>query len=330
MLLAGDIGGTKTHLAIFSLAEGPRRPVAEAIFPSAAYNDLADMVREFVSQSHFTVEYASFDVAGPVVGGRAQLTNLPWIVDSAALAADLKLNRVWLLNDLQATAYAVPQLSPSDLDTINKGEPAEYGAIGVIAPGTGLGEAFLVWTGNAYMAYASEGGHTDFGPHNETEIDLLRYLIKRYGHGGYERICSGIGIPNVYDFFRESGYAPESPEMAQRLAAVTDRTPIIVQAAMDANNPDPLAVATMDMFVSVLGAEAGNLALKVLATGGVYLGGGIPPRILPLLHSGRFMEAFTRKGRFSEMISHIPVHIILTQAALIGAARYGLERMSSN
>lgn len=330
MLLAGDIGGTKTHLAIFSLAEGPRRPVAEAVFSSAAYNDLADMVREFVSQTQFSIEFASFDVAGPVVGGRAQLTNLPWIVDSTALATELKLNRVWLLNDLQATAYAVPQLAPSDLDTINKGEPAEYGAIGVIAPGTGLGEAFLVWTGNAYMAYASEGGHTDFGPHSETEIELLRFLIKRYGHGGYERICSGIGIPNVYDFFREKGYAPESPELAQRLAAVSDRTPSIVQAAMDANNPDPLAVATMEMFVSVLGAEAGNLALKVLATGGIYLGGGIPPRVLPLLHSGRFMESFTRKGRFSEMISRIPVHVILTQAALIGAARYGLERMSSN
>jgi glucokinase len=330
MLLAGDIGGTKTHLAIFSLAEGPRRPVAEAVFPSAVYHDLADMVREFVAQTQFSIEYASFDVAGPVVGGRAQLTNLPWIVDSTALAAELKLNRVWLLNDLQATAYAVPQLAPSDLDTINKGEPAEYGAIGVIAPGTGLGEAFLVWTGNTYMAYASEGGHTDFGPNNEVEIELLRFLIKRFGHGGYERICSGIGIPNVYDFFRESGYAPESPEVAQRLAEATDRTPVIVQAAMDANNPDPLAVATMDMFVSVLGAEAGNLALKVLATGGVYLGGGIPPRILPLLHSGRFMEAFTRKGRFSEMISRIPVHVILTQAALIGAARYGLERMTSN
>ncbi|MFO7633678.1 MAG: glucokinase [Caldilinea sp.] len=330
MLLAGDIGGTKTHLAIFSLAEGPRRPVADAVFPSAAYTDLADMVREFVAQTQLPIEYASFDVAGPVVGGRAQLTNLPWIVDGAALAAALKLNRVWLLNDLQATAYAVPQLAPSDLDTINKGEPAEYGAIAVIAPGTGLGEAFLVWTGNTYMAYASEGGHTDFGPNNETEIELLRYLLKRYGHGGYERICSGIGIPNIYDFFCDSGYAPESLALAQQLATAGDRTPIIVQAALDETNPDPLCVATMEMFVSVLGAEAGNLALKVLATGGVYLGGGIPPRILPLLHSGRLMASFTNKGRFSEMISRIPVHVVLTQAALIGAARYGLERMSSN
>lgn len=330
MLLAGDIGGTKTHLAVFSLAEGPRRPVAEAIFPSAEYSDLALMVQEFNAQTKLPIEYACFDVAGPVVGGRAQLTNLPWIVDSAELAAKLKLHRVFLLNDLQATAYAVPQLTPSDLDTINKGEPAEYGAIAVIAPGTGLGEAFLVWTGHSYMAYASEGGHTDFGPNDETEIELLRYLLKRYGHAGYERICSGIGIPNIYDFFRDSGRAPESPALAQQMEAVSDRTPIIVQAALNQSNPDPLCVMTMDMFVSVLGAEAGNLALKVLATGGVYLGGGIPPRILPLLHGDRFMRSFRNKGRFSAMISHIPVHVVLTQAALIGAARYGLERMSTN
>lgn len=328
MLLAGDIGGTKTHLAIFSLAEGPRRPVAEEIFPSAHYTDLAGMVREFVTKTQLPIEYACFDVAGPVVGGKAQLTNLPWVVDSHALVRELNLRRVWLLNDLQATAYSVPQLTPADLETINKGEPSEYGAIAVIAPGTGLGEAFLVWTDNAYMAYASEGGHTDFGPNSETEIELLRFLLKRFGHAGYERICSGIGIPNIYDFFCESGYAPEAPELTRRLANASDRTPLIVQAALDETNPDPLCVATMETFVSVLGAEAGNLALKVLATGGVYLGGGIPPRILPLLRTDRFMQAFTHKGRFSEVIGKVPVHVILTQAALIGAARYGLERMS--
>ncbi len=328
MLLAGDIGGTKTHLAMFSLAEGPRRPVVETVFSSAHYAGLADMVREFTTQTQLPIEYACFDVAGPVTGGRAQLTNLPWSVDAPALTSELKLKRVWLLNDLQATAYSVPQLTPSDLETINKGESTEYGAIGVIAPGTGLGEAFLVWTGSTYMAYASEGGHTDFGPHNDSQMELARFLLDRFGHAGYERICSGIGIPNIYDFYRERGGGVESPQLAQRLTMASDRTPLIVQAALDAN-PDPLCVATMEMFVSVLGAEAGNLALKVLATGGIYLGGGIPPRILPLLRTGCFMEAFTNKGRFSEMISKIPVHVILTQAALIGAARYGLERMSS-
>jgi glucokinase len=180
------------------------------------------------------------------------------------------------------------------------------------------------------MAYASEGGHTDFGPNNDTEMGLARFLLDRFGHAGYERICSGIGIPNIYDFFRERVGIPESPELALRLAEASDRTPLIVQAALDESHPDPLSLAAMEVFVSVLGAEAGNLALKVLATGGIYLGGGIPPRILPLLRTNRFMEAFTNKGRFSEMISRIPVHIVLTQAALIGAARYGLERMSSH
>ncbi|MCB0069036.1 MAG: glucokinase, partial [Caldilineaceae bacterium] len=211
-----------------------------------------------------------------------------------------------------------------------RGEPTEYGAIAVVAPGTGLGEAFLVWTENSYMAYASEGGHTDFGPNDETQIELLRYMLKRYGHAGYERVCSGIGIPNIYDFFRDSRYATESAAFAARLDAAADRTPLIVQAALDEANPDPLCVATLDMFVSILGAEAGNLALKVLATGGVYLGGGIPRRILPKLQTGRFMEAFVNKGRFSAMMSRIPVYVVLTQAALTGAARYGLERMSQH
>ena len=328
MLLAGDIGGTKTHLAVFSLAEGPHRPVAEAIFASVSYANLADMVREFCEKTNLPIEYASFDVAGPVVGGKAQLTNLPWIVDGAALAAELNLRRVWLLNDLQATAYAVPHLAPSDLETINRGEPTEYGAIAVIAPGTGLGEAFLVWSENAYMAYASEGGHTDFGPNDDMQIELLRYMLKRFGHAGYERVCSGIGIPNLYDFFRDSRYAIESPALAAQLDDAADRTPLIVQAALNEADPDPLCVATLDMFVALLGAEAGNLALKVLATGGVYLGGGIPRRILPKLQSSRFMEAFVNKGRFAAMMSHIPVHVILTQAALTGAARYGLDRMT--
>ncbi|MBW7881032.1 MAG: glucokinase [Caldilineaceae bacterium] len=330
MLLAGDIGGTKTQLAIYSLAEGPRRPVIEALFPSTDYANLADMVRDFLRDTQVTVEYGCFDVAGPVVGGRAQLTNLPWVVDSNELASKLDLQKVWLLNDLQATAYAVPHLTPNDLVTINKGEAAEYGAIAVVAPGTGLGEAFLVWSDNGYSAHASEGGHTDFGPNSETEAAMLGYLLKRFGHVGYERVCSGIGIPNIYDYFRDSGYAPESPEFAARLDAAADRTPLIVQAALREEDPDPLCEATVDMFVSILGAEAGNLALKVLATGGVYLGGGIPKRILPKLQTGRFMAAFTNKGRFAAMMHKIPVHVIATQAALTGAARYGLERMSHN
>jgi glucokinase len=327
MLLAGDIGGTKTHLAVFSRVEGPRRPHAEAVFPSAQYDDLADMAREFLAGIDHEIEYACFDVAGPVVGGRAKLTNLPWTVDARGLAATLGLRRVWLLNDLQATAYAIPHLTGHDLVTINPGEPQEGGAIAVIAPGTGLGEAFLVYTDEGYSAYASEGGHADFGPNDATQLALLGYLLERFGHVGYERVASGIGIPNIYDFFRDTGYAPESPTLAAELAEADDRTPLISRSAQDADNPDPLSVATLETFVSILGAEAGNLALKVLSTGGVYLGGGIPPRILPKLKEPNFMQAFTNKGRFAEMLERMPVYVILIPAALIGAASYGLAHM---
>ena len=329
MLLAGDIGGTKTHLALFSLAAGPRRPVAEAVFSSTAYPDLASMVRAFSAQTQLPIEHACFDVAGPVMANRAQLTNLGWEVDAAALADELRLRRVWLLNDLQATAYAVPQLASSDLETLHRGEAAECGAIAVVAPGTGLGEAFLVWADGAYRAYASEGGHTDFGPRDALQVELLNCLSARFGTVSYERVCSGIGIPNLYDFLRESGRCPPSSTLEEQQAGTSDRTPWIVQAALDPLQPDPLCRATLELFVDVLGAEASNLALKVLATGGVYLGGGLPPRLLPLLASGRFLAAFAAKGRFSELMQKIPVHVILTQAALIGAARYGLEQMGS-
>jgi glucokinase len=248
-------------------------------------------------------------------------------VDARGLASTLGLRRVWLLNDLQATAYAIPHLTGHDLVTINAGEPQEGGAIAVIAPGTGLGEAFLVYTDEGYSAYASEGGHADFGPNDATQLALLGYLFERFDHVGYERVASGIGIPNIYDFFRDTGHAPESPTLAAELAEADDRTPLISRAAQDPDNPDPLAAATLEMFVSILGAEAGNLALKVLSTGGVYLGGGIPPRILAKLKEPGFMQAFTNKGRFGEMLGRMPVYVILIPAALIGAASYGLAHM---
>jgi len=195
----------------------------------------------------------------------------------------------------------------------------------VIAPGTGLGEAFLVRE-ERYLAYPSEGGHADFGPNSDLEIGLLRSFQKKFGHVSYERICSGHGLPNIYTYLKESGYAEEPVWLAEQLAAIDDPTPGIVSAALDTYKPCKLCVTTLSVFVSTLGAEAGNLALKVLATGGVYLGGGIPPRIIPALATGQFMKSFTNKGRFSELVSRIPVHVILNpKAALIGAAFHGLE-----
>jgi glucokinase len=198
----------------------------------------------------------------------------------------------------------------------------------VVAPGTGLGEAFLLRAGSAYIACASEGGHADFAPADTLQAGLLAQLAGRFGHVSYERVCSGSGIPHLYAYLRDSGHAPEAPGFAAMLAAAADATPLIVRAAIERPDANPLALAAIDLFVAILGAEAGNLALKLLATGGVYLAGGMPPRVLPRLEEGRFMRAFAAKGRFAPWLSAIPVHVVLTEAALIGAAQYGLDLLA--
>ncbi len=329
MLLAGDIGGTKTLLAIYAPESGPKKPLVEASFPSDDYPNLQAIAQEFLRQTEHQVNYASFGVAGPVVNGHVKTTNLPWEMDEGELKSALNLQGAFLLNDLESVANAIPTLDSSDLETLNVGQPEEGGSIGVIAPGTGLGEAFLTWDGTHYRAYPSEGGHTDFGPSNDTEIEMLRFMMKRVDHVSYEWVCSGMGIPNIYAFFKEGGYAPEPDWLTAELAQVEDPTPIIVNAALHRGDECQLCQLTLDMFVSVLGAEAGNVALKMLATGGIYLGGGIPPRILPRLKTGRFMEAFTRKGRFAKLLNRVPVRVILNaKAGLVGAAAYGLEKMA--
>ncbi|MBN1179295.1 MAG: glucokinase [Anaerolineae bacterium] len=326
MLLAGDIGGTKTKLALFDATCGTHAPLVKATYPSARYPSLEAVVRDFLLETGAQVDRASFGVAGPVVAGRATITNLPWIIDTALLRTDLGLSSVHLINDLVAVAYAVPQLEPADLHTLNPADPTPGGAIAVVAPGTGLGEAFLTWDGARYLAHPSEGGHVDFAPTNELEIGLLRYLQTRFEHVSYERICSGIGMPNIYHYLRDSGIAEEPAWLAQELAATVDPTPVIATAALDTTRPCNLCAATLRTFVSILGTEAGNLALKVLATGGVYLGGGIPPRILPALEEPCFMEAFLRKGRFANLLRQMPVRVILnSEAALLGAACHGFE-----
>lgn len=324
MLLAGDIGGTKTDLAVFSPAGGPRTPLAQAEYPSARYPSLEALVREFLAGTSLPVTWACFDVAGPVIDRRARVTNLPWVLDETALADALNLQAVHLLNDLEAVARAVPALAAEDVVTLNVGQAVAGGAIAVIAPGTGLGEAFLTWDGGRYRAFASEGGHADFAPATEREAGLLTHLLQRYDHVSIERVCSGRGLGTIYDYLRTSGAAPESPELARRLTDAPDRAPIIAEAGLR-EAPDPLSAATVAMFAGILGSEAGNLALKVLATGGVYLAGGIPVHLLPALRKEEFTQAFTRKGRLSDLLQRMPVHVVVRKAAIYGAAIRGLE-----
>jgi glucokinase len=325
MLLAGDIGGTKTDLAIFSVEGGPHSPVTQTQVHSADYPSLQALVTEFLREAKTPVERACFDVAGPVIDGRVKITNLPWVMDEASLAKDLNLKSVHLMNDLEAVARAVPILRPMDVTTLNVGQPVSKGAIAVIAPGTGLGESFLAWDGSRYVSHSSEGGHADFAPTNDRQIGLLKYMLKRFDHVSVEHVCSGIGIPYIYEYLRDIEQIPENPETAQLISAATDRTAAITNAAFDEHHPCELCRATVDTFVSILASEAANMALKVMATGGIYLAGGIPLHIPRAAEELRFMDSFVRKGRFTQLMERIPVHVILNRAALVGSAAYGLE-----
>jgi glucokinase len=325
MLLAGDIGGTKTDLAIFSVEGGPHSPVTQTQVHSADYPSLQALVTEFLRAAKTPVERACFDVAGPVIDGRVKITNLPWVMDEASLAKDLNLKSVHLMNDLEAVARAVPILRPTDVTTLNVGQQVSKGAIAVIAPGTGLGESFLAWDGSRYVSHSSEGGHADFAPTNDRQIGLLKYMLKRFDHVSVEHVCSGIGIPYIYEYLRDIEQIPENPETAQLISAATDRTAAITNAAFDEHHPCELCRATVDTFVSILASEAANMALKVMATGGIYLAGGIPLHIPRAAEELRFMDSFVRKGRFTQLMERIPVHVILNRAALVGSAAYGLE-----
>ncbi|MHB1941443.1 MAG: glucokinase [Acidiferrobacteraceae bacterium] len=330
LVLIGDIGGTKTDLAVVSSTEGVRTHLARRRYHSADYPDLETIVRDFLDVIDLPVSHACFDVAGPVIEGRARLTNLPWAVDASALRVALALQLVWVLNDLSAIAHAVPLLKGTDLRTLNTGAPAPHGAMAVIAPGTGLGEAFLVFNGSTYSDYASEGGHADFAPPTPALTNLLRYLQARFDHVSYEIVCSGIGIPHLYEFFRDTGMS-ESEDFASELAASEDPTRLILESGLGRATASALCEASLDAFVTILGAEASNLALKVFATGGVFLAGGIPRYILPALSDGRFMAMFRRKGRFSELLETIPVHVVTNaDVALLGVARFAFDALAGD
>jgi glucokinase len=322
--LAGDIGGTKTRLALFSI-EGVTCQLTESeTFPSQGYPSLEDILQTYLSDKPYKLGGASIGVAGPIIEGRSKVTNLSWELAEYTLSEALGGIPVTLLNDLRAISSAIPHLKPGDLETLIPGDPVPEGAKGVIAPGTGLGEGFLLWTEGRYQTYPSEGGHASFGPETPLQLELLNHMDPIFGHVSYERVCSGMGIANLYTFLRDAKGIDEPDWLKEKLAKVDDPTPVISNAALE--NKAKICTKTMELFVSILGSEAGNLALKVLATGGIYLAGGIPRRILPLLRSDNFCLAFTDKGRFAKMLCEVPVYVIThPKAGLFGAACYGFE-----
>lgn len=322
MILAGDIGGTNTRLALFAAGERPLRCVAEETFHSQHHSNLDAIVRTFIASHAGVIAAACFGVAGPVKQGRCETTNLAWIVDAAVLASIVGTEHVWLINDLEATAHGIATLTANDWLVLNAGASDAVGNSAVIAAGTGLGEAGLHWDGNAYHPFACEGGHTDFAPRTELEIELLRYLLARFGHVSYERVLSGPGLQTLYQFFRDTGRGVEPQWLADEL---TQRDPaaVISQAGLEEKNE--LCVQALNLFATLYGAEAGNLALKVMATGGVFVGGGIAPKILPKLQEPLFIEAFFTKGRMRPLLEAMPVRVITNpKVALLGAALYAL------
>jgi glucokinase len=323
MILAGDVGGTKTALALFEDQAVRLVPVREGVFASRSYSRFEDLVRRFLAEgSPAAIDVAAFGVAGPVVEGRTDATNLPWHLEESSLAAAIPARRVRLLNDLEATAHGVLGLDQTALTTLQPGRQRP-GNLAIIAAGTGLGEGLLVWDGAHHVVVASEGGHADFAPRTEIEMDLLRFLRKDFGHVSYERLLSGPGLQNIYRFLRETGGLKEPAWLSARLAEA-DPSAVISEAALAGR--DPLCIQALDLFVSIYGAEAGNLALKALAVAGVFVAGGIAPKIAAKLVDGAFLQAFRDKGRLSRLVAAIPVQVVLEpRTALLGAARVAFD-----
>ncbi len=320
MILAGDTGGTSTRLALFTVEQGKLHTIANASYRSSDYANLTEIVAKFVATQNGAIDHAAFGIAGPVRGGEARTPNLPWVVSAAALARELGLAQVGLLNDLEANAWGIAALGTEDFLTLNAGDANAQGNAAVIAAGTGLGEAGLYWDGKLHRPFACEGGHADWAPRDAREIELLRRLIGQHGHVSSERVISGPGLVAIYAFLRDSNRMRESPAIAE---AMRERDPaaVIAESALEQNCG--ICMQALDLFVSLYGAAAGNAALKFMAVGGLYVGGGIAPKLAPKLTDGGFMRAFVDKGRLRPLLEAIPVRVILnSNTALLGAARY--------
>jgi glucokinase len=326
-LLAGDIGGTSTRIGLFDVVQGHIVPVAVEKYASHDHPGLDAIVQTFRDLHGAPIQGACFGVAGPVIGHHVATPNLVWDVDGARLARALSLPQVGLINDLEANAHGIFTLEAGDFVELNAGAPTSTGNIAVISAGTGLGEAGMYWDGTRHHPFATEGGHTDFAPHTDIELELARYLrAKLGGHVSWERVVSGPGLAQIYEFLRDTGRGTEPPWLTEALK-VGDPPAVISTTALA--DKDDLCVQAVDLFVDAYGDEAGNLALKLMATGGVYIGGGIAPRIIRKLREPRFMRAFTDKGRLAPLLRAIPVRVITNdKTALFGAARCAALRAS--
>ena len=323
MILAGDIGGTKTNLGLFDAQGGSLRERRQQSFPSREHVGLEAIVQKFMSGVNERVEAACFGVAGPVVDGQSVTPNLPWIVSAENLARTLDLESVLLINDLEATAHGIPALRSEEMLTLNEGA-VEQGNAALVAAGTGLGVASLFWDGTKHVPSASEGGHMDFAPRDLLQIELLKHMLTKHSRVSIERVLSGPGLFNIYDFLRATGYGTEMPEIAARFAD-NDPSSVISKAALA--HECKMCVKALDMFAAIYGAVAGDIALTLKAIGGVYIGGGIAPKIAEKLKDGTFIGAFMDKGRLSSLVATIPVRVILNdKTALLGAARMARQK----
>lgn len=328
MILAGDIGGTHTRIALFTEEAGHLALFVEKIYSSREHRGLEEIVDLFLLDHPRQADVACFGIAGPVLGGRATAANLPWIVDAIQLSRHTSIPAVWLINDLQAHAYGITDLNSADLIPLNAGKPAE-GNAALIAAGTGLGEAGMYWDGNEHQAFAAEGGHADFAPNNEVESALYSFLAKKFGHVSSERVISGPGISNIYEFLRVTKLEEEPQWLKEELAQSPD--PVVLVSEYALQGRVPICERALDIFVSAYGAEAGNLALRLMAVNGVYVSGGIAGKILPLMKKAKFMQAFVAKGRMRSLLEDVPLKIIVNDhVGLFGAARYALRSSQKN
>jgi len=325
MILAGDIGGTHTRIAIFEPANTRLRLVLEQVYPSRDHQGLDEIVQLFVRDHPAKIDAACFGIAGPIINQVVSTPNLPWVINGAKLSQETGIKQLWLINDLQAHASGVGDLDPADFVALNSAQP-QAGNAALIAAGTGLGEAGLYWDGTDHQAFPCEGGHCDFAPRNDLEVALLQYLMKKFGRVSYERILSGPGLRNIYEFLRDMQIETEPAVLKEELAKATDGVAMISQHALKGDSP--ICVHALDIFVGVYGAEAGNLALKMLATAGVFISGGIAGKILARLQAPDFIEAFAAKGRLRPVVEAIPVKVITNdRIGLIGAAHYGQNKL---